>query len=289
MSTIPASLILSMADSRTMQSNDAETMMARMTQQGMLSGVMTLVPTLRLIGLVMLASSGLALVKQRRKWGYSTIVKDATVAACLGALAMGIAAWSVATQGVWSAQVKEASRASVRIAGGGLPAQQATARPSMAPAVNEDAPIRPRALTPGLAQPDLVQDRPFPNNGTFERSLALQGKVASLTFANRSQNNAIVVWYYNMNDGKGDQEALKLYLKAGQSSSVDIPAFDYRMAVYEAAPSYGLDRGFGPSSKPTDLGLIDLKTPATALIQQPMASYSGYGIFRVQPGVVARK
>lgn len=159
----------------------------------------------------------------------------------------------------------------------------------MTPAVAQESATRPRALTPGLAQPDLVQDRPFPNNGTFERTLALQGKVASLTFANRSQNNAIVVWYYNMNDGKSDQEALKLYLKAGQSSSVEIPAFDYRMAVYEADPSYGLDRGFGTSARPRDLGLIDLKTPATSLIQQPIASYSGYGIFRVQPGVMVRK
>lgn len=74
-STIPASLIVSMADSGAMQSSDPE-MMPQMTQRGMLSGVMTLVPTLRLIGLVILASSGLALIKQRRKWGYSTIVKD---------------------------------------------------------------------------------------------------------------------------------------------------------------------------------------------------------------------
>lgn len=278
-----------MADVGPIQTDDPSRMMEQVTQRGMLGGIISFVPTLRLIGLVMLASSGLALIKQRRKWGYSTIIKDATVAAALGAFAIGIVVWSIATQGVWSSQIKEASRASVKITSGGVPKKDAFTRPTMTPPAAREATIRAKELTPGLAQAELVQDRPFPNNGTFERTVPLQGKIAALTFANRSQNNTIVVWYYNMNDGKGDQEALKLYLKAGQSASIQIPAYDYRMAIYEAAPAYGLDRGFGPSAKPIDLGLIDLKTPATSLIQQPTASYSGYGIFRVQAGVMARR
>jgi hypothetical protein len=288
-SSLPASMIMSMAVNGAVQSTDPDKIIAQATQRGMLGGVMILMPTIRLMGLVLLTVSGVALVKQRRRWGYSTIIKDPIIAACIGTVAMGIAVWSVATQGIWASQAKEASRAVARIASGQV--QTSTIRTSYpGPAiVVRDKPIAQKTMTPGLPQAELPQDRPFPNNGTFERSLPLQGRIASMTFANRSQNNTIVVWYYNLNKGQGDQEALRLYLKAGQSSSVDIPAFDYRMAVYEAPVSYGLDRGFGPNAKPVDLGLVDLKAPTQAFIQQPSGSYLGYGIFQVRPGTMGRR
>lgn len=226
------------------------------------------------------------------------------MAACLGGLAIAIVTWSLAAQGLWRTTSQKASRDVVALTSGIMPPvkevkpirEPGFANPSNQPQVRTYTDVgppppipAPGTLTPGLPQPELERDRPFPNNGTFERAIPLQGKIASLTFVNRSSNNAIVVWYYNMNDGKGDQEALKLYLTAGQSAAVDIPAYDYRMAVYEAAPGYGLDRGFGPAARPKDLGLIDLKTPATALIQQPTATYSGYGIFTIRPGILARR
>ena len=303
-SPLPSSIIMSMATQGLATPTNPQDMMMQATSRGMLGGIISLTPALRLLGLVMLATSGIALIKQRRKWGYSTVLKDPSMAACLGGLAIAIVTWSLAAQGLWRTTSQKASRDVVALTSGIMPPvkevkpirEPGFANPSNQPQVRTYTDVgppppipAPGTLTPGLPQPELERDRPFPNNGTFERAIPLQGKIASLTFVNRSSNNAIVVWYYNMNDGKGDQEALKLYLTAGQSAAVDIPAYDYRMAVYEAAPGYGLDRGFGPAARPKDLGLIDLKTPATALIQQPTATYSGYGIFTIRPGILARR
>lgn len=285
---IPASIISSLAPSGPIDV-DPDTMMTSMIGRGIAGGAMTIVPAARLFGLTMIASSAIALIRGRRRWGYSTVIKDPNVAGGIGSALIAIVIGSIVTQGVWINQARKAAEAGTRIATG-----QNTTLPTISSAPPTDRQptpqsiqIQPVTVTPGLKAADLPPDRPFPNNGTFERSLPLQGKIARMTFANRSQNNAIVVWLYNMNDGKGDHEALRLYLTAGQSAPVDLPAFDYRMAIYEAHPSLGLDRGFGTEARPKDLGLVDLKTPADALSQQPVGSYSGYGTYYFRPGIYA--
>jgi len=287
-SSIPASVISSLAPSGPIDT-DPNTMMTGMAGRGVAGGAMTFVPILRLLGFALLLSCGIALIKGRRRWGYSTVVKDPNVAASIGTTLIGIVAWSVVTQGLWMSQAHKAAEAGTRIASGQNQMNQATssAPPAVQAPMMQPVQVRPEPLTPGLQASGLAPDRPFPANGTFERTLPLQGKLARMTFYNRSQNNAIVVWLYNMNDGKGDHEALRLYLAAGQSAPVDLPAFDYRMAIYEAPPSFGLNRGFGPDTRPKDLGLVDLKTPADALSQQAVGNYSGYGIYNFRPGVYA--
>lgn len=292
-SDMPMSVITSFAPTNPIDVTDPNTISAQAISRGSLGGLMILVPMARVFGLMLMIASGIALIKERRRWGYSTMIKDPTVAAGLGGITIGIVVWSVMTQGLWTAQAMKAADASTRIATGqpirptAMPNTQTSTVPGSPMATRGDTATT--SLTPNL-QPGatLTQDRPFPANGTFERTLPLQGKIAKMTFANRSQNNAIVVWFYNLNQGKGEQEALRLYVTAGQSTTVDIPAFDYRMGIYEAPTSYGLDRGFGPDAKMKDLGLIDLKTPASSLSQQPTGLYYGYGGYVLKPGILLR-
>lgn len=236
-----------------------------------------LTPLLRIFGMVLILTAAIALISRRKHWGYCRVIKDPNLSALTGGALLVIAFWSLSTQGLWQSQAREAANASTQMIVGPSQAQpQAQA-------------IESTIVSIDLPAQELAPDRPFPANGTFERTLPLQGKIARMDFANRSQNNIIVVWHYNLQQGKGDQEALRLYLTAGQSGSVELPAFDYRMTLYEANPSLGLDRGFGPDAKMKDLGLVDLKTEAQALSRQPVGTYHGYGIYNQRVGTYAAR
>lgn len=300
-SDMPVSLIASMAPGGPIDPTNPADIINGSAARGSAIAALTFTPLIRIAGLVLLVASGIALISRRKRWGYSKIVKDPMLTAGIGGAALLIAAFSLLSQGVWEGPARRAAAIATRIAERrpavrtkNVPMNPQTVAPAtvvvpvpgtVPPGVPTE--YRPATMTPGLRPgTGLEQDRPFPANGTFERTLPLQGKIARMTFANRSPNNVIAVWFYNLNEGKGDQEALRLYVTAGQSATIDIPAFDYRMALYEAPTAYGLDRGFGPDARMRDLGLIDLKTPAVALAQQPVGTYQGYGIYTARPGIL---
>lgn len=289
-SQIPVNIIADLAPTTVLDPADAANVMNGIFARSFTGAAMSLTPLARIFGFTLLLFSGTALISRRKRWGYCSIIKDPNLSAAAGAFAIGIVAWAIMSQGLWFSQARMAAEAGNRITTG-------MATPSQTPVVPErlgnanrvvESPAQASAL-PRPTVPELPADRPFPANGTFERTIPLQGKIARMTFINRAPNNVIAVWYYNLNDGKGDKEALRLYVTAGQSAAIDISAFDYRMALYEAPPSLGLDRGFGPNAKLKDLGLVDLKTPATALAIQPSGTYSGYGIYTLRPGTLAAR
>ena len=239
-----------------------------------------LTPLLRIFGIALVLAAGIALISKRKRWGYCTIIKDPTLSALTGGALISVICWSILTQGLWLNQTKEAVSESAELIIG---PNQALQQPQ--PAILGTPTSVPSYSN--LPKQDLVPDRPFPANGTFERMLPLQGKIARMDFVNLSRNNIIVIWHYNLQQGQGDQEALRLYLTAGQSGSVDLPAFDYRIALYEADPSLGLDRGFGPDARMKDLGLVDLKTEAQSLSKQPSGTYHGFSIYNHKAGTFA--
>jgi hypothetical protein len=130
----------------------------------------------------------------------------------------------------------------------------------------------------------LAVDRPFPDNGTSQISfeIAADQELSEVTAYNRSQDNMILLWFYNF--GKGDREAARLYLRAGQSGRMTLPTYEYRMAAYTAPADLGLDRGFSDEAKLRDFGFADMRSPSRLLQERASFTYNGYGIGTFRPG-----
>lgn len=134
----------------------------------------------------------------------------------------------------------------------------------------------------------LAVDRPFPDNGTSQVSFEISAdqEVSEVTAYNQSADNIILLWFYNF--GKGDREAARLYLRAGQSGRMVLPTYEYRLAAYTAPANLGLDRGFGDDAKLRDFGFVDMRTPSSALRERASFTYSGYGMGKFRPGTAAQ-
>ena len=288
-STLPYRVIAAFAP-RGQTGVDDPAFMATAMTQGYMIAALSFLPTIRLLGLLLVAVSGWAMISKRRRYGYNDVFTSATVGVVIGTCALLFTAGSIWKDGLWHKQVARSGRAVTRIATG-----HDAVGPRIPGAVLPDQTVAREAAVPvrrdiiALPEPELERDRPFPANGTTVTKIPLTGKISSMTFANRSRNNVIALWFYNLGDGTGDKEALRLYVTAGQSAVIRIPSFDYRLALYEAPPSYGLDRGFGPEARMTDLGFIDLKTPDTMLSRLPVESYHGYGLNNFTPGMYNRR
>ncbi len=128
-----------------------------------------------------------------------------------------------------------------------------------------------RSYRPTAVEAPLPPDIPFPSNGAIQRSLPLSGNIARLQFQNRSDQNVVAIWYYNL--GHGDQEAARLYVAAWQSAMIDLPTYDYRLGVISAPKHHGLNRGFGQNAQIIDQGFVDLKTPASRLSRLPSVTF----------------
>lgn len=268
---------------------DPSTMYMEMTSRGVLGGIVALLPAIRLLGLLLIGVSGWAMIQRRKRYGYNDILTDQRIGVVIGIVCLGFVGTSIWNDGFWKKQALASQRISHEITTG---TKTGSRTDEVARRIDQPA-VKPTRMVarvePDLPAADLTPDRPFPANGTITRTLPLSGKVSSMSFLNRSQNNAIVLWFYNLNDDTGDKEALRLYLTAGQSAIVQLPSFDYRMAIYEAPPSYGLDKGFGRDARMKDLGFVDLKTPDTMLSKTPSATYMTYVGMQFTPGVYARR
>ncbi len=268
---------------------DPSTMYMEMTSRGFLGGVVAFLPAIRLLGLLLIGVSGWAMIQRRKRYGYNDILTDPRIGVVIGIVCLGFVGTSIWNDGFWKKQALVSQKISRQITTGteGADRTRDTAR------VVERSPVLQNRVVaraePDLPAPDLTPDRPFPANGTITRTLPLTGKVSSMSFLNRTQNNAIVIWFYNLNDDTGDKEALRLYLTAGQSAIVRLPSFDYRMAMYQAPANYGLDKGFGRNAQMNDLGFVDLKTPDTMLSKTPSVIYMPFVGMQFTPGVYARR
>lgn len=283
-SRLPMSIIRSFAPNGPIVM-DPSTMYMDMTSRGFLGAAATFLPIVRLLGLLLVGVSGWALIQRRKHYGYSDVIADARIGILIAIVGFGFVTSSIWNDGFWKKQTSASGRMASEIATGVRRSDQETRIPQVRAPVTSTRPAMARPVEIELSNPDLTPDRPFPANGTMTRTLPLAGKTSTMSFQNTGSNNAIVMWFYNLGDDTGDKEALRLYVTAGQSSIVRLPSFDYRMAIYEASPRLGLDRGFGPDAQMKDLGFIDLKTPDTMLSRTPSATYHPYVGMQFRPGV----
>lgn len=239
-----------------------------MITNGIGGGLIGMLPLLRFVGLALLFFAGCALLKSGRDPSYLRSIKSSRINNFAGVAFILIAIVSLLNNGLFTKPAEVSAAAAAQHTRG-------VVEQDMVPATQQTITSGRVAGAADLPPANLAPDRPFPANGRIERTLPLAGQIARMQVKNVSDQNMIVLWFFNM--GEGEKEAARMYVAAGQSAYIDIPTFHYRMASFTAPTSLGLDRGFGPNAHMNDLGFVDLRTPAPAYSSAPTYQYGGFG------------